>query len=94
MDGSHQLCETAEAIIVCRHGGFAERVRCHWSSAIQLPEGINIQKAGPLLCGGITVFSPIILAGAKPTDKIGVIGFGGLGHMALKYAAALLAVPH
>jgi len=44
-----------------------------------------MQKAGPLLCGGITVFNPIILAGVKPTDKVGVIGIGGLGHMAIKF---------
>ena len=85
MTGNHHLCEKGEGTIVGRHGGFADRVRCHWSSAILLPEGINMQKAGPLLCGGATVFSPIILAGVKPTDKVGVIGIGGLGHMALKF---------
>jgi uncharacterized zinc-type alcohol dehydrogenase-like protein len=85
MSGNHHLCETGEGTIVGRHGGFADKVRCHWSSAILLPEGINAQKAGPLLCGGATVFSPIILAGVKPTDKVGVIGIGGLGHMALKF---------
>ena len=42
-------------------------------------------KAGPLLCGGITVFNPIILAGVLPTDRVGVIGIGGLGHLALKF---------
>jgi uncharacterized zinc-type alcohol dehydrogenase-like protein len=85
MEGSHHLCQTGESTIVGRHGGFADYVRCHWSSAILLPKGIDLQKAGPLLCGGITVFSPIILAGVKPTDKVGVIGIGGLGHMALKF---------
>ena len=85
MTGNHHLCEKGEGTIVGRHGGFADKVRCHWSSAILLPEGINMQKAGPLLCGGATVFSPIILAGVKPTDKVGVIGIGGLGHMALKF---------
>jgi len=85
MEGNHHLCQSSEGTIVGRHGGFADKVRCHWSSAILLPEGINAQKAGPLLCGGITVFNPIILAGVKPTDKVGVIGIGGLGHMALKF---------
>ncbi len=85
MDCSHHLCNDLEGTIVGRHGGFADLVRCHWSCAILLPEGIELQKAGPLLCGGITVFSPIILAGVKPTDKVGVIGIGGLGHMALKF---------
>lgn len=85
MQGNHHLCERVEGTIVGRHGGFADRVRAHWSWTIPLPDGIDSKKAGPLLCGGITVFNPIILAGVKPTDKVGVIGIGGLGHMALKF---------
>jgi uncharacterized zinc-type alcohol dehydrogenase-like protein len=85
MDGSHHLCSSAEFTIGGRHGGFADYVRSHWSWAIPLPNGIDMAKAGPLLCGGITVFNPIILAGVKATDKVGVIGIGGLGHMALKF---------
>lgn len=85
MNGSHHLCHTVEGTIVGRHGGFADQVRGHWSWAIPLPEGIDLKKAGPLLCGGITVFNPIILAGVKATDRVGVIGIGGLGHMALKF---------
>jgi uncharacterized zinc-type alcohol dehydrogenase-like protein len=85
MDGSHHLCSQSESTIVGRHGGFADYVRGHWSWAIPLPEGIDLSKAGPLLCGGITVFNPIILAGVKPTDTVGVIGIGGLGHLALKF---------
>ena len=85
MDGSHHLCTSAEFTIGGRHGGFADHVRSHWSWAIPLPENIDLAKAGPLLCGGITVFNPIILAGVKATDKVGVIGIGGLGHMALKF---------
>ena len=52
-----------------------------------LPEKINFPEAGPLLCGGITVFSPLAMY-AKPTDRVGIIGVGGLGHMAVKFAAA------
>lgn len=85
MDGSHHLCASAEATIGGRHGGFADYVRSHWAWTIPLPEGINLDKAGPLLCGGITVFNPILVAGVKATDKVGVIGIGGLGHMALKF---------
>jgi uncharacterized zinc-type alcohol dehydrogenase-like protein len=85
MEGDHHLCSHVEATIVGRHGGFADYVRGHWSWAIPLPEGIDLSKAGPLLCGGITVFNPIILAGVKPTDSVGVIGIGGLGHMAIKF---------
>ncbi|MBT8238450.1 MAG: NAD(P)-dependent alcohol dehydrogenase [Croceitalea sp.] len=85
MDGSHNLCSSVEQTIVGRHGGFADKVRCHWSWATPLPNDIDMAKAGPLFCGGITVFNPIILAGVKPTDKVGVIGIGGLGHLALKF---------
>ncbi|MDG2449412.1 MAG: NAD(P)-dependent alcohol dehydrogenase [Saprospiraceae bacterium] len=85
MEGDHHLCKTKEATIVGRHGGFADKVRAHWSWAIPLPTNIDLSKAGPLLCGGITVFSPIILAGVMPTDRVGVIGIGGLGHLAIKF---------
>ncbi|MCX7548634.1 NAD(P)-dependent alcohol dehydrogenase [Xanthomarina sp. F1114] len=88
MDGSQHLCHTAEQTIVGRHGGFADYVRSHWSWAIALPKGIDLAKAGPLLCGGITVFNPIFLANVKPTDSVGVIGIGGLGHMAIKFLKA------
>lgn len=85
MDGSHHLCSKAEGTIIGRHGGFSDYVRGHWSWAIPLPDAIDMSKAGPLLCGGITVFNPIILANVKPTDTVGVIGIGGLGHIAIKF---------
>ena len=85
MDGSHHLCSNGQSTIVGRHGGFADYVRGHWSWAIPLPNDIDMSKAGPLLCGGITVFNPIILSGVKPTDKVGVVGIGGLGHIAIKF---------
>ncbi len=88
MDGKQHLCGSAEGTIVGRHGGFADVVRGHWSWATLLPEGIDMAKAGPLFCGGITVFNPIVLSGVKPTDKVGVIGIGGLGHIALKFLKA------
>lgn len=85
LSGDHNLCLTAESTIVNRHGGFADRVRCNWGWAIPLPDGIDQESAGPLFCGGITVFNPIVQMGVKPTDRVGVIGIGGLGHMALQF---------
>jgi len=73
--------------IVGHRGGFASHIRAHWAWAIPLPEQLNFAEAGPLLCGGITVFAPLATH-AKPTSRVGIIGIGGLGHMAVKFAAA------
>ncbi len=83
--GNHNLCPNGEQTIVARHGGFADRVRCHWAWATPLPEGLDARAAGPLFCGGITVFAPILDCGVRPTDRVGVIGIGGLGHMAVQF---------
>ena len=88
LSGNHNLCSTAEQTIVGRHGGFATHVRGHWAWVTPLPDGIDPTKAGPLFCGGITVFNPIVQLGVKPTDRVGVIGIGGLGHLALKFLRA------
>ena len=85
MSGNHNLCGNGEQTIVGRHGGFADRVRCHWSWAVPIPAGVDPAKAGPLFCGGITVFGPIAHFGVKPTDRVGVVGIGGLGHLALRF---------
>jgi uncharacterized zinc-type alcohol dehydrogenase-like protein len=85
MSGDHNLCSNSEGTIIGRHGGFAEYVRSHWSWAIPIPKGMDLSKTGPLLCGGITVFSPLFSSNIKPTDSVGVIGIGGLGHLALKF---------
>ena len=83
--GDHNLCVTAEQTIVGRFGGFADRVRCHWLWATPLPPALDPVKAGPLFCGGITVFNPIVQCGVQPTQRVGVIGIGGLGHLALQF---------
>lgn len=87
MSGLHHLCPEVQATIVGHRGGFATHVRAHWAWAIPLPENLNRAEAGPLLCGGTTVFAPLALY-AKSTDRVGIIGIGGLGHMAVKFAAA------
>jgi alcohol/geraniol dehydrogenase (NADP+) len=85
--GHQQLCLEALPTIIKHYGGFASRVRAHWAWVLPIPEGLNAADAGPLLCGGITVFNPLAMH-AKPTSRVGIIGIGGLGHMAVKFAAA------
>lgn len=87
MSGSHHLCPEGQVTIIGHRGGFASHMRVHWAWAFPLPEKLNYADSGPLLCGGITVFAPLIRF-AKPTDRVGIIGIGGLGHMAVKFAAA------
>ncbi len=84
----HNMCGTAEGTIVGRYGGFAEQVRAQAAAVVKLPDGIDSASAGPLFCGGITVFNPLVQFGLKPTGRVGVVGIGGLGHMALAFLSA------
>ncbi|MBD3220302.1 alcohol dehydrogenase catalytic domain-containing protein [bacterium] len=85
LSGNHNLCPANESTIIGRHGGFADKVRCQATWAVPLPDGVDARKAGPLFCGGITVFNPIVQFDVAPTDRVGVIGIGGLGHFALQF---------
>ena len=86
--GHANVCLQAVPTIIggFHQGGFADKVRAQWQWVIPMPEGIDLSKAGPLLCGGITVFQPLLQHHIDATAKVGVIGIGGLGHMALQYA--------
>ena len=88
MSGDHNLCHAAQPTLVGHYGGFADKVRAQAASVIPLPDGIDIKDAGPLFCGGITVFNPMIQHGLQPTERVAVIGIGGLGHLALQFARA------
>ena len=88
LTGQHNLCTQALPTIAGHHGGFANKMRSHWIWAIPLPDTLDITSAGPLLCGGVTVFSPLYTFGIKPTYRVGVVGIGGLGHIALKFSKA------
>lgn len=83
--GDAHLCARVEATILGHHGGFAERVRVGARWALPLPESLDHTTAGPLFCGGITVFSPLVEFAVKPTDRVGVLGIGGLGHLAVQF---------
>lgn len=74
---------------VGRSGGFAERVRADARFCFVLPSGLDPASAAPLLCAGLTVFSPLERLGARAGRRVGVIGLGGLGHLAVRFASAL-----
>src|SRR6516162_8360429 len=86
LSGVQHLCATAQGTIVGRHGGFADRVRAQWTWVRPLPDALDMSKTGPLFCGGITVFTPFLDYDVSPTARVGIIGIGGLGHMALQFA--------
>jgi uncharacterized zinc-type alcohol dehydrogenase-like protein len=88
LSGNHNLCPNSESTMIGRPGGFANKVRAHQVWVTPLPGGIDIQSAGPLFCGGITVFNPIVQNNVQPTNRVGVVGIGGLGHMALVFLRA------
>lgn len=88
LSGDHNLCATAQATIAGRHGGFADKVRAQATAVIPLPDGVDPDSAGPLFCGGITVFNPLEQFDIKPTSKVGVLGIGGLGHLAVQFLNA------
>ncbi len=87
ISGNHNLCPQSQITIVGHRGAFAAHVRAHWAWSFPIPERLNFADAGPLLCGGATVFAPLAMYG-KPAQHVGILGIGGLGHMAVKFAAA------
>ena len=71
------------------YGGYASEIVVTEDFVLSIPEALDMAEAAPLLCAGITVFSPLKRWGAAPGKKVAIIGLGGLGHMAVKFAAAL-----
>ena len=86
--GEENLCPRNEATCVDHHGGFADRIRLDGRFAFPIPEGLESEGAAPLLCGGVTVYSPLV-RWVKPSMRVGVVGIGGLGHLALQFARAM-----
>ncbi len=88
LSGHQNRCPEAVGTIVQRHGGFADRVRAQAAWVIPIPDGVSLKAAGPLFCGGLTVFNPLLQNNIRPTDHVAVVGIGGLGHMAIAFADA------
>jgi uncharacterized zinc-type alcohol dehydrogenase-like protein len=71
------------------YGGYSKHLVVREEFALRIPDGLDLSKVAPLLCAGITTYSPLRTWHAGPGSRVGVIGLGGLGHMAVKLAAAL-----
>lgn len=70
-------------------GGYSDTYVVAEDFAIKIPHNADLSKVAPLLCAGITSYSPIMQAGVNKGDKVGIAGFGGLGHMGVQYAVSL-----
>lgn len=88
LSGRENLCPHQKATCVDQRGGFADRVRADSRLTFKIPDALDSETTAPLLCGGITVYSPLRLYGVIPPMRVGVIGIGGLGHMALQFTRA------
>ncbi len=89
INGDHINCLEGTTSTIANHGGFAQKIRADWQWVIPMPDSINLESAGPLLCGGITVFKPLLMHNITATSRVGVIGIGGLGHIAIKLLHAM-----
>jgi alcohol/geraniol dehydrogenase (NADP+) len=88
--GEPHLCTQGKVrTCVGRVGGFAERVIVDNRFCFTLPAGIDARDAAPLLCAGLTVFSPMKRLGITAGTHVGIVGFGGLGHLAVQFAAKM-----
>lgn len=70
-------------------GGYSTRITVDQDYVLRIPDGIPLERAAPLLCAGITTYSPLKRHGVKKGDAVAVVGLGGLGHMAVKFAVAM-----
>ncbi len=87
--GEENLCAASEGTCEGNYGGFSEQIQVDGRFAFKIPSGLDSENAAPLLCGGITVYSPLRQSNVTSDMKVGVIGVGGLGHFAIQFAHAI-----
>ena len=87
--GEDNLCARPERTCVANVGGFASRIRVDSRFSHPIPEGLSDLQAAPLLCAGVTVYSPLTRLLPRAGRDVGVVGIGGLGHLAVQYASRM-----
>ncbi len=83
--GEENVCLGWKGTCTHGYGGYASAIRVDSRFVIPIPESMDSERTAPLLCGGITVYSPIARH-VQPAMRVGVVGLGGLGHLAVQYA--------
>ncbi|WP_233258446.1 NAD(P)-dependent alcohol dehydrogenase [[Phormidium] sp. ETS-05] len=90
LQGQENICRQGySGLIVGNYGGFADRLRVAADFTYKIPDALDSASAAPLLCAGITVYTPLRTYIKHPGTKVGVMGIGGLGHLAIKFARAM-----
>jgi D-arabinose 1-dehydrogenase-like Zn-dependent alcohol dehydrogenase len=86
--GNFFACETSTQVTgVTRDGGYAEYMLAPFSALATVPKELSAVEAAPLMCAGLTTYNCLRNSGARPGDLVAVVGLGGLGHLAVQYAA-------
>jgi uncharacterized zinc-type alcohol dehydrogenase-like protein len=97
-EGEEQFCERGMSLTYNGHeqdgvtptyGGYSTRITVDEAYVLRIPSGIPLERAAPLLCAGITTYSPLRHFGVQAGDRVAVVGLGGLGHMGVKLARAM-----
>lgn len=95
--GEEQYCDNGKTVYTYNSreldgtptmGGYSNNIVVNEDFALHIPEGADMKRIAPLLCAGATTYSPLRFNGVKSGDKVAVAGFGGLGHLAVKYAVS------
>jgi uncharacterized zinc-type alcohol dehydrogenase-like protein len=68
--------------------GYSESITCDENYVIHIPDNLDFASVAPLLCAGITTYSPLMHYGVRPNQRVAIAGLGGLGHMGVKFAVA------
>jgi uncharacterized zinc-type alcohol dehydrogenase-like protein len=89
LNGYENLCQNKVLTCVKRYGGFADFVRTDSRFTFAIPDSLDSAGAAPLLCAGVTVYAPMRRFGLRPQHHVGVVGIGGLGHIAVQFAHAI-----
>ncbi|MDD2704521.1 MAG: zinc-dependent alcohol dehydrogenase [Acidocella sp.] len=89
LNGMETICLAAEATGYTRDGGYAEYVTARADFLATIPDGADLVRLAPVLCAGVTTYRGLKHAHARPGQFVGIVGVGGLGHIAIQYAKAM-----